>query len=107
MSQQAAAGRGGGRRGRGKPRYFPQAGEGKGFKFKILEITHNTFNTSQNKFVAQSTQSQKNVANYLQCTVASEGYLVAETVRTGKKQVIELPGAIDPNDSEKEDKKII
>ncbi len=33
--------------------------------------------------------------------------MVAETVRMGRKQVIDLPRAIDPNDLELEDKKII
>ena len=33
--------------------------------------------------------------------------MVAETVRTGRKQVINLPSAIDPNNLELEDKKII
>jgi hypothetical protein len=107
MSQQAAAGRGGGRGGRGKPRYYPQLGETKGFKSMIPKIMHNTFNTKKNKFAAQFTQSWKNVANYLQCTAALEGYLVAETVRMGRKQVIDLPSAINPNDLELEDKKII
>jgi hypothetical protein len=36
-----------------------------------------------------------------------EGYLVAETVRTGRKQVINLPSAINPNNPELEDKQII
>ncbi len=97
MSQQAAAGRGGGRGGRGKPRYYPQSGETKGLKSTISKIVHDTFNTGQNKYAAQFTQSQNNVANYLQRTAASVGYLVAETVRTGRKQVIDLPSAIDPN----------
>ncbi len=81
--------------------------ETKGFKSTISKIAHNTFNTGQSRFAAQFTQSRKNVANYLQRTVASEGYLVAETVRTGRKQVINLPSAINPNDPELEDKKII
>ncbi len=68
---------------------------------------HDTFNTGQNKFAAQFTQLQKNVANYLQHTAASEGYLVAETMCTGRKLVINLPSAINPNDLELEDKKII
>ena len=40
---------------------------------------------------------------------ASEGYLVTETMGTGtgKKQVIKLPDAINPNNLELEDKKII
>jgi hypothetical protein len=58
-------------------------------------------------FSAQFTQLQKNVVNYLQRTAASEWYLVVETVRTGRKQVIDLPSAIDPNNLELEDKKII
>ncbi len=33
--------------------------------------------------------------------------MVAETVRTGRKQVIDLPSAIDPNNPELEDAKII
>ncbi len=86
MSQQAVAGHGGGRGGRGKPRYYPQSGELKRFKSPISEIVHNRFNTGQNKFSAQFSQSQKNVANYLQCTAASEGYLVAETVRKTSNQ---------------------
>ena len=50
-----------------------------------------TFNTGQNKFATQFTQPQKNVANYLQWTLANEGYLIAETVRMGREQIIELP----------------
>jgi hypothetical protein len=107
MSQQAAAGCGKGRSGRGKLRYYPRLGETKGFKSMISKIAHDTFDTGQNKFAAQFTQSQMNVTNYLQCTAALEGYWVAETVRTGRKQVINLPSAIDPNNPELEDKKII
>jgi hypothetical protein len=51
----------------------------------------------QNKFALQFTQLGKNVANYLQRTVASEGYSVADMMHTGKKQVIELLAAIDLN----------
>jgi hypothetical protein len=64
------------------------------------------FNTGQNKFVAQFTQSQKNVANYLQRT-SDEGYLVAQTVWTGKKQIIELPAAVDSNSSTAADNELI
>ncbi len=63
----------------------------KGYKSVISKIATDTFNTGQNKFAAQFTQSQKNVANYLQRTSASKGYLVAETVRSGREQIIELP----------------
>jgi hypothetical protein len=48
------------------------------------------FNTGQNKFAAQFTQSQKNVAKYLQRT-ANECYLVAQMLQTGKAQTIKLP----------------
>jgi hypothetical protein len=101
MSQQAAAGQGAGCGGGRKPKYYPQGGGiealAKAYKSSITEITNNTFNTRQNKFVAQFMQSRKNVANYLQHMSTAEGYLVAETVRTGKKQIIKLPPAVDPN----------
>ena len=67
----------------------------KAFKSAISEIAEDTFNTGQNKFAAQLTQSCKNVLNYLQCTLAYEGYLVSETVRTSKKQIIKLPPVVD------------
>ena len=79
----------------------------KGYKSTISEIATDTFNTGQNKFAAQFTQSQKNIANYLQRTLANEGYLVAETVRTGRQQIIELPPVVDPNDSDADDQRII
>ncbi len=69
----------------------------KGFKSAISKIAQDTFNTGQNKFAAQFTQSCKNVANYLQRTSASKGYLVAEMVRSGREQTIALPDAVDPN----------
>jgi hypothetical protein len=70
MSQQAAAGRGAGRGGGRKPQYFPK-GRGmdtmaKAYKSSISGIEEHTFNTGQNKFAAQFTQSRKNVANFLQ-----------------------------------------
>jgi hypothetical protein len=55
----------------------------------------------------QFTQLRKNVAKYLQHTALLEGYLVAETVRTGKKQVIALPLAVDESTADVEDQKII
>ncbi len=69
----------------------------KGFKSAISEIAQDRFDTGQNKFAAQFTQSRKNVANYLQRTSASEGYLVAKMVRSGREQTIVLPDAVDPN----------
>ncbi len=89
-------------------RYHPRAGDAsKGFKSPISEIVIDTFNTGQNKFAAQFTQSQKNVANYLQRTLAYEGYLVAETVRSGRDQIIKLPPPINASTVNAEDQKII
>jgi hypothetical protein len=79
----------------------------KGFKSAISEIAQGTFNTGQNKFAAQFMQSRKNVVNYLQRTASSEGYLVAKTVRTGKKQPIALPPAVDENAIDVNDQRII
>ncbi len=92
-----------------KPRCFHRGGgeePAKGFS-SISKIANDTFNTGQNKFAAQFTQSQKNSANFLQQTSATEGYLVAETVRTGRQQMIELPPAIDPNNPNVADLHII
>jgi hypothetical protein len=47
------------------------------------------------------------MANYLQHTSAEEGYLVAETVQTGKQKLIPLPPPIDPNVEDKADLEII
>jgi hypothetical protein len=73
----------------------------------ILEIAEHTFNTGENKYAAQFTRSREEVANYLQCTSAEEGYLVAETVRTRKQQLIPLPPPIDSNVEDKADLEII
>ena len=111
MSQQATAGRGAGRGGRRRPRYFcPQGGGGeltKGFKSMISKIPLDTFNMGQNKFAAQFTQSCKNVANYLQRTALSEGYLVAKTVRMGSQQIIALLPAVNESAADVEDQMII
>ena len=103
MSQQAVAGQGapigcGGGRGTRNFRFHPRAGEAtKEYKLAISKITTKSFNKGQNKFASQFTQLQKNIANYLQRTSANAGYLVAETVRTGREQIIKLSPAIDPN----------
>ena len=112
MSQQAAAGRGAAAQGRGAGRvaqYFGKKGDppSKGFKSAISEIANDTFNTGQNRFTAQFTQSRKNVASYLQRMASDERNLVAETVRTGKLQMIVLPPPIDTTASDAEDQKII
>jgi hypothetical protein len=101
MSQQAAVGQGAGPGGSGrKGWYFPRGGGikiVKPHKSAISKITQDAFNTGHNKFAAQFLQSRQNVANYLQRSSTTEGYLVAETVRTGRKQVLELSAAVDKN----------
>ncbi len=71
-------------------------------KLARSEIANDTFNTGHNKFAVQFTESQKNVANYYQWSSAAKGYLVAETVQTGKKQTIGLPVAVDKNAPDKD-----
>jgi hypothetical protein len=111
MSQQATVGRGAGHGGGRGPRYYcPQEGGAeptKSSKSAISKIPLDTFNTGQNKFAAQFMQSQKNVANYLQCTASLEGYLVAKTARTRSQQIIALPLAVDESVADVEDQKII
>jgi hypothetical protein len=101
MSQQATVGQGAGRSGGGrKGQYFPQGGGieiAKLHKSTISKIAQDTFNTGHIKFAAKFSQLRKNVANYLQRSSTTEGYLVAETVCTGCKQVIDLPPAVDEN----------
>ncbi len=86
MSQQAAAGRGAGRGGGRKPKFIPRGGGvkslSKAFRLSTSGIEKWTFNTGQNKFAAQFTPSREEVANYIQRTLADEGYLVAETIRS-------------------------
>ncbi len=107
MSQQAAAGRGAGGGGRRKPKFIPRGGGAeslsKAFRSSTSGIEKWTFNTGQNKFAAQFMLSRDEVANYIQRTLADKGYLVAETIRSGKKQSIPLPAPVDPNDPDKTD----
>jgi hypothetical protein len=110
MSQQATAGQGAGHGSGRKHWYFAQGGgidAVKPHKWAISEIANNTFNTGHNKFAAQFTELQKNIANYLQWSSAAEGYLVAETVQTGKKQTIKIPAAVDKNAPDKDNLNII
>ena len=113
MSQQAVAGRGAGRGGGRKPRYFPQKGEGnfaataKAYESPITEIAKYTFNTGENKFAAQFTKLRERVAGYVQRSGMDESYLVAETIRTGTAQTIALPPPVDANASDKADLEII
>jgi hypothetical protein len=73
----------------------------------ISEIAEHTFNTGENKYAAQFTQSREEVANYLQRMSPEEGYLVTERVRTGKQQIIPLPPPANPNAEDKADLEII
>jgi hypothetical protein len=113
MSQQAAAGRGAGRSGGRKPRYFPRKGGGnftataKAYKSPIAEIAKYTFNTVENKFAAQFTESQERVAGYVQRSGMDKSYLVAETIGTETAQMITLPPPVDANASDKVDLEII
>ncbi len=77
MSQQAAIGRGGGPGGGGGggkklQRYFPQGRGGgtavlsKAYKSPIAEIAKHTFNTGENRFATQFTESQERVVGYIQ-----------------------------------------
>jgi hypothetical protein len=79
----------------------------KAYKSSISGIEEHTFDTGKNKFAAQFTQSRENVANFLQQAAHDKGYLVAETMRTGKQQTIDLPPPIDGNDPNAEDLKIV
>ena len=89
-------------------RCHPRAGDAtKGFKSLITEIANKTFNTGQYKFAVQFMQAQKNVANYLQRSLVYEGYLVAEAIRRGREQTIELPPSIDKSAAVPDDQKII
>jgi hypothetical protein len=55
----------------------------------------------------QFKQSWKNLANYLQRTSVSEGYLVAEMLSTRKEQTIALPSTVDASALDAADLKII
>ena len=114
MSQQADSSRGkqvkkegrGGRGGRGYGGggYREQTPfVSKAFKSPIVEITSDTFNTGQIKFAAQFTQSRKDIASYFQRSVGNEAYLVAQTIRTGVLQKIDLPPPVPENDPEADD----
>ena len=109
MSQQADASRGnqvkkevrGGRGGRG---YGGGGYKGqtlfvsKAFKSPIVDITSDTFNAGQSKLSAQFTQSRKNIASYVQRSVGKGVYLLAQTIRTGVLQTIDLPPPVPTND---------
>ena len=93
MKKEVCGGRGYGSSGyRGRTMFVSKA-----FKYPILEITSDTFNTGQSKFAAQFTQSRENVASYIQRSVEKEAYLIAQTIRTGVLQTINLPPPVPAN----------
>jgi hypothetical protein len=73
----------------------------------ITEIAKHTFNTGENKFAAQFTESRERVAGYVQRGGMEESYLVAETIRTGTAQTIALPHPVDANAPDKADLDVI
>ena len=75
----------------------------KAFKSPIVEITSDTFNTGQSTFAAQFTQSRKKIASYVQRSIGKEAYLVAQKIRTGVLQTINLPPPVPANDPEPDD----
>ena len=79
----------------------------KTYESPITEIAKYTFNTGENKFAAQFTESRERVAGYVQRSGMDESYLVAETIRTGMVQKINLPAAVDPNAPDKADLELI
>jgi hypothetical protein len=116
MSQQAAIGQGGGPGGGGgkRPqRYFPRgrgggaAAPNKVYKLPIAEITKHTFNTGENKFAAQFTESRERVAGYIRWGGMEESYLAAKTIRTGAAQTIALPPPYNANAPDKVDLDVI
>ena len=72
----------------------------KAYTSPITEIVKYTFNTGENKFAAQFTESGERVAGDVQQSGMEESYLVAKTIRTGTAQTIVLPNAPDKADLE-------
>ncbi len=105
MSQQAAAWQGARRGGGRKPLFIHRGGGNnldKPFRSSTAGIEKWTFNTGQNKYVAQFTLHCKEVANYIQRTLPDEGYLVVQTIRSGMEQSIALPPPVDQSDPDKD-----
>jgi hypothetical protein len=106
MSQQAAAGRGAGRGGGRKPCFIHRGGGNnldKPFRSSTAGIEKRTFNTGQNKYAAQFTLHREEVPNCIQRMLLDEGYLVAQTIRSGMEQSIALPPPVDQSDPDKDD----
>ena len=77
----SAAGGGGGKACRyqgKKPTYVPKI-----YKSPVVGVEEETFSTGHSKFALQFKTSRRNVANFIQRSLSDEGYLVAETIRTG------------------------
>ena len=79
----------------------------KAYESPITEISKYTFNTGENKFATQFTESRERVAGYVQRSGMEESYLVAETIRTGTAQTIALPPPVNTNAPDKADLELI
>ena len=79
----------------------------KAFKYPIVEISTDTFNIGQSKFADQFTQSRENISRYIQRSVGKEAYLVAQTIRTGVLQTINLPPPVPANNPDTDDLAIV
>ncbi len=75
----------------------------KPFRSSTAGIEKWTFNTGQYKYAAQFTLHREEVANYIQRTLPDEGYLVAQTIKSGIEQTIALPPPVDQSDPDKDD----
>ena len=79
----------------------------KAYESPIAEIPKHTFNTGENKFAVQFTESRERVAGYIQRGGMKESYLVAKTIRTGAAQTIALPSPVNANAPDKADLEVI
>ena len=75
---------------------------------KVLEAIStigdlNAFDAGQRKFASQFALSRKNIASYIQRNVGKEAYLVAQTIRTGVLQTIDISPPVPANDPDADD----
>ena len=102
MSQRIVrAGRGGrGRGGRGGQQGRGFYASPKIYKSPITDIEYDTFNTGASKHAALFTKSRKNIANFIQRDTMPESFLIAQVIRTGTAQTIDMPEAVDLADAD-------
>ena len=105
-AQLGVAGRGAqGGRGRGAGAGRKGAGP-RAYRSGVTEIAEHTFNCGNSKFAAKFATSKEAVANYVQMNY-EEGFLVAQEIRLGQVQAIDMPAAVDPNDPDAADLAIV